>query len=142
ARARLQVALDAARTHVAAANRQLVAALRVQRALAKREGRWQAKAERAQLLSRQLDLQKTATLVGVREHAAAVRVDQLRGQLRQATEALTQARTQAQNMTTAPTAGALFATPVTNDAGYVSPVGGGPSVVSVSHHHHDYPAAD
>jgi murein DD-endopeptidase MepM/ murein hydrolase activator NlpD len=26
--------------------------------------------------------------------------------------------------------------------GYVFPVGGGPSVVSVSHHHHDYPAAD
>jgi murein DD-endopeptidase MepM/ murein hydrolase activator NlpD len=27
-------------------------------------------------------------------------------------------------------------------AGYVFPVGGGPSVVSVGHHHHDYPAAD
>jgi murein DD-endopeptidase MepM/ murein hydrolase activator NlpD len=139
---RLQVSLDAARKDVAAANRQLVAALRVQRALAKREGRWQAKAKHAQLLSRQLDLQKTATLVGVREHAAAVRVAQLRARLRQATEALTQARTQAQNTTTAPTAGALFATPVTNDSGYVFPVGGGPSVVSVSHHHHDYPAAD
>jgi murein DD-endopeptidase MepM/ murein hydrolase activator NlpD len=28
------------------------------------------------------------------------------------------------------------------DSGYVFPVGGGPSVVSVSHTHHDYPAAD
>jgi murein DD-endopeptidase MepM/ murein hydrolase activator NlpD len=27
-------------------------------------------------------------------------------------------------------------------AGYVFPVGGGPQVVSVGHHHHDYPAAD
>jgi murein DD-endopeptidase MepM/ murein hydrolase activator NlpD len=27
-------------------------------------------------------------------------------------------------------------------AGYVFPVGGGPTVVSVGHHHHDYPAAD
>jgi murein DD-endopeptidase MepM/ murein hydrolase activator NlpD len=27
-------------------------------------------------------------------------------------------------------------------AGYVFPVGGGPAVVSVGHHHHDYPAAD
>jgi murein DD-endopeptidase MepM/ murein hydrolase activator NlpD len=27
-------------------------------------------------------------------------------------------------------------------AGYVFPVGGGPSIVSVGHHHHDYPAAD
>ena len=139
---RLQVSLDGARKDVAEANRQLLAALRDQRALAKQESRWQARAEGAQLLSKQLELQKTATLVGVREHAAAVRVDRLRAKLRQAADALTQARTQAQSATTAPTAGALFASPVTNDSGYVFPVGGGPSVVSVSHHHHDYPAAD
>jgi murein DD-endopeptidase MepM/ murein hydrolase activator NlpD len=139
---RLQVSLDGARKDVAEANRQLLAALRDQRALAKQESRWQARAEGAQLLSKQLELQKTATLVGVREHAAAVRVARLRTKLRQAADALTQARTQAQSTTTAPTAGALFASPVTNDSGYVFPVGGGPSVVSVSHHHHDYPAAD
>jgi murein DD-endopeptidase MepM/ murein hydrolase activator NlpD len=139
---RLQVSLDGARKDVAEANRQLLAALRDQRALAKQESRWQAKAEGAQLLSKQLELQKTATLVGVREHAAAVRVARLRTKLREAADALTQARTQAQSTTTAPTAGALFASPVTNDSGYVFPVGGGPSVVSVSHHHHDYPAAD
>jgi len=139
---RLQVSLDSARKDVAEANRQLLAALRVQRALSKQEHRWQARADGAQLLSRQLDLQKTATLVGVREHAAAVGVARLRARLRQAADALTQARTQAQSATTAPIAGALFATPVTNDSGYVFPVGGGPSVVSVSQHHHDYPAAD
>ncbi len=139
---RLQVSLDGARKDVAEANRQLLAALRDQRALAQQESRWQVRAEGAQLLSKQLELQKTATLVGVREHAAAVRVARLRTKLRQAADALTQARTQAQSTTTAPTAGALFASPVTNDSGYVFPVGGGPSVVSVSHHHHDYPAAD
>jgi murein DD-endopeptidase MepM/ murein hydrolase activator NlpD len=139
---RLQVSLDGARTDVAEANRQLLAALKMQKALSKQERRWQARSERAQLLSRQLDLQKTATLVGVREQAAADRVARLRAQLRRAADALTQARTQAQTTTTASTAGALFASPVTNDSGYVFPVGGGPSVVSVSHHHHDYPAAD
>jgi murein DD-endopeptidase MepM/ murein hydrolase activator NlpD len=139
---RLQVSLDGARRNVAKANRQLLAALRVQRALSRQERGWRARADSAQLLSRQLDLQKTATLVGVREQAAAVRVAQLRAQLRAAADALTQARTQAQNMATTSTAGALFATPVTNDSGYVFPVGGGPAVVSVSHHHHDYPAAD
>ena len=139
---RLQVSLDGARKDVAEANRQLLAALRDQRALAQQESRWQVRAEGAQLLSKQLELQKTATLVGVRVHAAAVRVARLRTKLRQAADALTQARTQAQSTTTAPTAGALFASPVTNDSGYVFPVGGGPSVVSVSHHHHDYPAAD
>jgi murein DD-endopeptidase MepM/ murein hydrolase activator NlpD len=138
----LQVSLDAARKDVAEANRQLIAALRVQRTLSKQERRWQARADGTQLLSKQLDLQKAATLVGVREHAAAVRVAQLRARLRQAADTLTQARSQAQSTTTAPIAGALFATPVTNDSGYVFPVGGGPSVVSVSHHHHDYPAAD
>ena len=40
-----------------------------------------------------------------------------------------------------PTAGTLLGAP-SYDGGYVFPVGGGPSVVSVSHHHHDYPAAD
>jgi murein DD-endopeptidase MepM/ murein hydrolase activator NlpD len=139
---RLQVSLDAARKHVADVNRQLVAALRVQRVLARQEDRWQTRADRTQLLSRQLDLQKTATLVGVREHTAAMRVAQLRARLRKAADALQQARTQAVSTTTAPIAGALFATPVTNDSGYVFPVGGGPSVISVSHHHHDYPAAD
>jgi murein DD-endopeptidase MepM/ murein hydrolase activator NlpD len=139
---RLQVSLDGARKDVAEANRRLLAALRLQQALSKQERRWQARAGSAQLLSTQLDLQKTATLVGVREQAAAVRVARLRARLHQAADALTQARTQAQTTTTAPTAGALFGSPVTNDSGYVFPVGGGPSVVSVSHHHHDYPAAD
>ena len=40
-----------------------------------------------------------------------------------------------------PAAGSLLGAPSYN-AGYVFPVGGGPSLVSVSHHHHDYPAAD
>ena len=40
----------------------------------------------------------------------------------------------------APAAAAL-GSPASVD-GYVFPVGGGPEVVSVGHHHHDYPAAD
>jgi len=139
---RLQVSLDDARQEVAKVNRELVAALKVQRAWAKRENKAQARADRVQLLSKQLDLQKAATQVGVREHAAELRVADLRSRLAQATAALTKARTQAQTAASAPVAGALFATPVSNDSGYVFPVGGGPSVVSVSHHHHDYPAAD
>src|SRR5436309_218009 len=126
---RLQVSLDGARKDVAEANRQLLAALHDQRALAKQENRWQARADGAQLLSKQLDLQKTATLVGVREQAAAGRVARLRATLRQAAAALTQASTQAQTTSTAATTGAMFASPVTNDSGYVFPVGGGPSAV-------------
>ena len=40
-----------------------------------------------------------------------------------------------------PAAGSLLGAP-SFDSGYVFPVGGGPSIVSVSHYHHDYPAAD
>src|SRR3954469_8468955 len=69
---RLQVSLDGARKDVARANRQLVAALRVHRSLEKLGRRWQVRADHSQLLSRQLDLQKTATQIGVREHAAEV----------------------------------------------------------------------
>jgi murein DD-endopeptidase MepM/ murein hydrolase activator NlpD len=139
---RYQVSLDGARKNVAEANRQLVVALRAQQALSKQEHRWQARAAAAQLLSRQLELQKAATLVGVREQAAEARVARLRAELKQAADALTQATTQAQSAAASPGTGYLLASPVSNDSGYVFPVGGGPSVVSVSHHHHDYPAAD
>jgi murein DD-endopeptidase MepM/ murein hydrolase activator NlpD len=139
---RLQVSLDSARKEVAKANHDLDAALKVQRAWATKERRAQTRANGVQLLSRQLELQKVATQVGVHEHEAELRVAQLRARLAQATDALTKARTQAQSSASAPVAGALFASPVSNDSGYVFPVGGGPSIVSVSHHHHDYPAAD
>jgi murein DD-endopeptidase MepM/ murein hydrolase activator NlpD len=139
---RLQVSLDSARKQVANANRQLVVALRVARAWRKREQRADARTAGVQLLSRRLELEKAATQVGVRTDAAETRVAQLRAQLRQATDALTRARTQAQTAGSAPATGAMFASPVSNDSGYVFPVGGGPAVVSVSHHHHDYPAAD
>ena len=139
---RLQVSLDGARADVAKVNRELVTALKVQRGWAKLERRAQARADGVQLLSKQLELQKGATQLGVREHEAEVHVAELRAQLAQATAALTKARSQAQSAASAPAAGALFASPVSNDSGYVFPVGGGPSIVSVSHHHHDYPAAD
>ena len=138
---RLQVSLDGARSDVADANRRLAAALRDQQALLKRERRWRVRAQGTFLLSKRLELEKITTQIGVRESAAAARVAQLRTELQQAAAALSQARTQAQSAA-APGTAALFATPVSSDSGYVFPVGGGPTLVSVSHHHHDYPAAD
>ena len=55
--------------------------------------------------------------------------------------ALDAARAGASSASFAPPAGALFGT-ASYAGGYVFPVGGGPSVVSVSELHHDYPAAD
>ena len=139
---RLQVSLDGARKQVARANRELVAALQAQRARSKQERFRRARVDGARLLSQRLELEKTATQVGVREHAAEAKVSRLRAALQRATDALAQASTQVQSTGTTPATGSLFASAVSNDSGYVFPVGGGPSIVSVSHHHHDYPAAD
>ena len=138
---RLQVSLDGARRAVARANAKLVAARLVDRKLERIEHVWRRRADAAQLLSKQLSLEKTATQWGFREHAQANRVAQLERALRQAEANLEQARTQAQTSSLAPTAQPLLDTPPAA-GGYVFPVGGGPSLVSVSHHHHDYPAAD
>jgi murein DD-endopeptidase MepM/ murein hydrolase activator NlpD len=138
---RLQVSLDGARKDVARANRKLVAATKAERALARAERRALRRIDSVSLLSRQLELQKAATLVGVRHHAASRRVEQLRKELADAESALQDAATQVASAPEASSAGAMFDAP-TAQSGYVFPVGGGPSVVSVAHTHHDYPAAD
>ena len=136
---RLQVSLDGARKNIAKVNKQLVAAQKVERSLAKAERRALRRAGGVSLLSRQLELQKAATQVGMRHHAAAALVDRLRAKLDDAKNALDQAQAKA---AAAPSgASPLFAAPTTQ-SGYVFPVGGGPSIVSVAHTHHDYPAAD
>jgi hypothetical protein len=138
---RLQVSLDAAREDVARANRRLIAAVRAERRLAGAERRAIRRTAGVTLLSRQLELQKAATLVGVRHHSASQLVARLAKRLDDAQTALVQAQTRVASVPAASTAGAMFGAP-TVQAGYVFPVGGGPSVVSVAHTHHDYPAAD
>ena len=58
-------------------------------------------------------------------------------------ETLVGLRDEAQGASFNQPAGQLLSTaPVQASGNYVFPVGGGPAVVSVSHTHHDYPAAD
>ncbi len=136
---RLQVSLDQARHQIVRANKQLVAAEKVERVLARAERRALRRAATVTLLSRQLELQKAATLVGVRHHAATLRVEHLRKQLADARSALVDVQTK---VASAPTGAApMFDAATPGQSGYVFPVGGGPSVVSVGHTHHDYPAA-
>lgn len=138
---RLQVSLDQARQRLARVGQKLAPANRVERKLALAEARALRRVNGVSLLSRRLELEKAATLVGVRHHAATVTVDNLRKQLAGARTALERARTQVASVPAASLAGAMFDAP-TARYGYVFPVGGGPSVVSVAHTHHDYPAAD
>ncbi len=114
----------------------LARAIQAQRRLARIAARLQARADRVTGLSDRLEAQKRATLAGVRSDEAAKRVGELRDRLDSAHEALDAARS-------APfLAGSGLAGGPAFQDGYVFPVGGGPSVVSVSAHHHDYPAAD
>src|SRR5205823_13083964 len=67
--------------------------------------------------------------------------DSRRARLATAEQELEQARTQSQPASFSPGAGMLLQAP-SYSGNWVFPVGGGPSVVSVGHTHHDYPAAD
>jgi murein DD-endopeptidase MepM/ murein hydrolase activator NlpD len=138
---RLQVSLDHARRAVAKANRKLVAAQRVVRARWRLERSLRSRAARAPLLSDRLDLERRAAQAGVSLVRAQTRAGRARAVLSRARDALASAQDHSVASSFAPAAGTMLGAP-TYDGSYVFPVGGGPSLVSVSHHHHDYPAAD
>jgi murein DD-endopeptidase MepM/ murein hydrolase activator NlpD len=138
---RLQVKLDEARRQVSKANRRHVEAVRAARALRRVERSLLASAGKAKLLSQKLELERRAVQAGFRAEAAGEEVGERLELLDDAKAALDAARAGASSASFAPPAGALFGT-ASYARGYVFPVGGGPSVVSVSELHHDYPAAD
>jgi murein DD-endopeptidase MepM/ murein hydrolase activator NlpD len=137
----LQRRLEKARRQIVSLNSRLVAAKRAERALARAEARLTRLADRSRLLSDRLDAGKWAAQIGVRHAAATTEVERLQAQVDSAQTDLEAARSGAEAASFAPGAADLLGTP--SQAGnYVFPVGGGPAVVSVSHYHHDYPAAD
>jgi len=100
-----------------------------------------ARADRARLLSNRLALEKRAFQIGTRRAAAQASVAAAKRKLKAAEKALERARSSASTSSFAPGGASLLAAPQ-YQGDYVFPVGGGPSVVSVGHYHHDYPAAD
>ena len=138
---RLQVELEGARREVARANRKLVAAVAAARRASRSERSLLARSGRVTLLSTRLELEKRAFRAGLRTHSANETVSAWRKTLKDARAALDAARTGAVPASFSPQAGMLLASPSYAD-GYVFPVGGGPSVISVGLDHHDYPAAD
>jgi len=138
---RMQVSLDQNRKAVVHANRKVLQAERDLRALNRRAAALRRRAASARLLSDRLVLDQRAVQLGVRVGAAQARVASLQAILSQARDDLALAHDRSLSASFAPAAGSLMAAPA-YDGQYVFPVGGGPSLVSVSHHHHDYPAAD
>jgi murein DD-endopeptidase MepM/ murein hydrolase activator NlpD len=135
----VQVDLAKEEARVAEVGAALAKAVRNERNLTARWRKLNRRATLAELLAKRLALRKRAVLTGLRLDAAAVETQRLRDELAAAEEALVAARAGA--LTYAPAAGTLFGAPL-SAGDYVFPVGGGPGIVSVSHKHHDYPAAD
>jgi murein DD-endopeptidase MepM/ murein hydrolase activator NlpD len=138
---RLQVNLKAAERTVASQNRQLVKARLVERRLERRTRALDAGASSAKLLSRRLELQKQAFQTDARRASAAEDVRAARTKLKAAEAKLATARSSSWTTSFAPGTATALDGP-SYQGSYVFPVGGGPKIVSVGHHHHDYPAAD
>lgn len=143
---RLEAEIDDATAVVTKANDVYKAALAKATDLAARQQGLTEGSMQAPLLSDRLDAQRRAAEAGVDAEAAKAEADRLRSELDAAQAKLAQLQEQAKNASfNQPARQLLSAAPAataTATATYVFPVGGGPSVVSVSHHHHDYPAAD
>ena len=139
---RLGVALDVAEAAVVAADEAV--RLAEERFVPLEEAAAAAAAAAADpnlLLSDQLVAQRAAFESESLRLAGAAEVDRLRAELTSAETALENARSGAHASSFAPAAAGLLGGPTRAD-GYVFPVGGGPSLVSVARGHHDYPAAD
>ena len=133
--------VDEAARDVRAAELSLAALRRRDRTLAARQARILARADGAALFSDRLASRKRAVQLGARRDGIAARARALEEELAGAEARLSAARDRSAAAAFAPSTGALLAAPAA-DGSYVFPVGGGPGLVSVSHTHHDYPAAD
>jgi len=133
------VEVNAAEAAVRNAEGLLAKARRIERRLTRSEAALRAQAEGVKLFSRRLTLERDAGQAGFRRAEAVADVERFAGELTAARDALEAARQSALTGYLSPNAAGL----VPSFAGdYVFPVGGGANSVSVSHTHHDYPAAD
>jgi Transglycosylase SLT domain/Peptidase family M23 len=135
----VHVNLEQAEARVAELSEAYEKAAARERSLRLRAKRMARRAATERLLAKRIRLRKSAVFAGLRWDKAVAQKARLQEELDTAKEALTQAQTGSLAYTSA--AGELFGTPL-SAGDYVFPVGGGPDLVSVSHHHHDYPAAD
>jgi murein DD-endopeptidase MepM/ murein hydrolase activator NlpD len=139
---RLEAEIDDATAAVTKANDAYQAALAKAKELADKEQGLADLALQQPLLSDRLETQRRAAEVGVDAAAAQADADRLRSELDAAQTRLAELQEQAKNASFNQPARQLLSAAPAASASYVFPVGGGPSVVSVSHWHHDYPAAD
>jgi murein DD-endopeptidase MepM/ murein hydrolase activator NlpD len=139
---RMAIALEDAQEQVASLSEQLTAARSSESELTARADALAQEARNLDLLLSDRILKERDAFGADQERAAAsAEVERLQAELGQAEATLEAARSGAHAASFTPAAAAMLRMPTRAD-GYVFPVGGGPGVVSVGHHHHDYPAAD
>jgi murein DD-endopeptidase MepM/ murein hydrolase activator NlpD len=140
--AALQEQLGAARKQVSQAQRLIPAGELALDRLAKRKLVLSRRAGDARLSTRAFEkVEARITAVETAESRIEGRLEEHRSDLEAALAAVTGLEDQLAAAAVADPAAATLGGPQAVD-GYVFPVGGGPSLVSVSHQHHDYPAAD
>ncbi len=138
---RLQLRLQRAQAAVATANAGYLPAQQSVDSLAKQIADLQQQEGTATLLSDQLALQQQVAQLTFQQDTALAQAEQLREQLDQAQSHLAALRSEAQPASFDQAAAQVLAAPAFKSS-WVFPVGGGPDNVTVSHTHHDYPAAD
>jgi murein DD-endopeptidase MepM/ murein hydrolase activator NlpD len=138
---RLGLALEEAQSAVARLSEELGPAEEREREAMAAAAAATERGEAQTLLSDQLTAEQEAFQVDWLRAEATNEVERLREELAAAEAELELARDRAHASSFAPVAAGLLAAPTRAD-GYVFPVGGGPSAVSVGRDHHDYPAAD
>jgi murein DD-endopeptidase MepM/ murein hydrolase activator NlpD len=140
---RLQAKLDGARAEVSKASDAYRDALDEAQALAEQAQGLAAQADAEPLLSNQLEQEKVAAQAGADATAAQADADRFKQRLAAAEAKLAKLEDEARGASfNEPARQILSGAPVGAPGNYVFPVGGGPSLISVSHYHHDYPAAD
>jgi len=138
---RLQVSLDAARSKVILANQVVVGAVDRERAARSLVERFRSEVNASPVLSDQLSTLRRFSGANARLERAHQATLAATGKLRAAEAALQRAQEMARAPSFAPGTSAVLGS-ASYAGGYVFPVGGGPSVVSAAHTHHDYPAVD
>ncbi len=137
----LQVGLEQAEREVSRLSQEIAAIRTEAQKIHARARRMFDAAEKLTLINQRAEARERAAAVEAQASAVESRLPALLESLAEAEEELEQARSGSEANSFAPGTSVYLSGPLYQN-GYVFPVGGGPSKVSVGHTHHDYPAAD
>jgi murein DD-endopeptidase MepM/ murein hydrolase activator NlpD len=137
----LQVNLEQAERQVANLSQKIAEARAHANAIAHRAQRMSVAAEKVTLIEERSATRVRAAQVQVQANSLEAGLSDLNTALDTAKKKLEQARVNSQGQSFSSGTSVYLASALYQN-GYVFPVGGGPSRISVGHTHHDYPAAD